>query len=432
MDKLVHAIMALSGSETELKQLKGILNKEEATIIKGLPYLDDALSALNPQQNTLGYVHLLSARALAKVDAVKFTGQVQTLLQSGSSSQIRMAPAKFSHICRRFAEIAFEANQPIRAIKPLLQALKKLRPNTEALTPVHTDFLQACLLAKCYHAALPVLEEEIFDVNSDVTSVTPRDMLLYYYYGGLVYTGVHEFKKALDCFRMVITAPSMVLSAIMVEAYKKFVLISLLVHGKLPSLPRYTSSVIQRHHKTAFAQYHEFATAFATHSTDDLHKVAEQHVETFQKDKNFGLIKQCIQSLYRKNIQRFTQTYLTFSLKDIATGAKLNSVQEAEKQVLRMIESGEIFATINQKDGMVSFHEDPEQYDTNSMLSSLDQQVQKVIDLGKKVRVQDELIGVNPLYIQKTSLYERGGRGWNEFEEFEGAEKVPGGMGKLM
>jgi len=189
--------------------------------------------------------------------------------------------------------------------------------------------------------------------------------------------------------------------------------------------------VIQRHHKTAFSQYHEFATAFATHNTDDLHKVAEQHAEHFQKDKNFGLIKQCIQSLYRKNIQRFTQTYLTFSLKDIAAGAKISSIQDAEKHVLRMIESGEIFATINQKDGMVSFHEDPEQYDTNDLLTHLDHQVQKVIDIGKKVRVQDEIIGCSPLYIQKTSLYERGGRGWGEFEEFEGAEKMPM-MGKLM
>jgi len=365
---------------------------------------------------------------MAKVDPGKFLPQVVNFINNCSSVQIRFAPAKFSHICRKFAEIAIETNQAIRGIKPLRNAIKKLRPNSETLTPIHTDYLQLCLLAKCYSAALPVLEEEIFEVSSEF-AVTPRDMLLFYYYGGLVFTGLKQFKKGLDFFRVVITAPSMVLSAIMVEGYKKFVLLSLLVHGKLGPLPRYTSSMIQRHHKTAFSQYHDFATAFANGNTDELHKVAEQYVEVFHKDKNFGLIKQGIQSLYRKNIQRLTQTYLTFSLKDIASGVKLNSVQEAEKQVLKMIESGEIFATINQKDGMVSFQEDPEQYDTNQMLVRLDQQIQKTIELGKKVRTQDEMIAGSQIYLQKTSLYERGGR-WSEFDEFlEGSnpsEKIPG------
>jgi len=208
------------------------------------------------------------------------------------------------------------------------------------------------------------LETEIYDANQEVTCVTPKDMLLYYYYGGMIYTGLKKYHKAFNFFRMVVSAPAVVLSSIMVEAYKKYILLSLIVYGKVVTLPKYTSSVVQRYHKTAFPQYSEFANAFSTHSTDDLHKCAEVHAEIFHKDKNFGLVKQCIQSLYSKNIQRHTQTYLTFSLQDMAVSTKLRSATEAEKHVLRMIEKGEIFATINQKDGMISFQEDPEQYDT--------------------------------------------------------------------
>jgi len=257
-------------------------------------------------------------------------------------------------------------------------------------------------------------------------------MLLYYYYGGLILTGLKDFKKAFNFFRMVVTAPAVVLSAIMVEAYKKYILLSLLVHGKVLSLPRYTSSVVQRYHKTSFPQYHEFATAFSTHSTDDLHKCAEVHGELFRKDKNFGLVKQCIQSLYSKNIQRHTQTYLTFSLQDMAASTKLRSPVEAERYVLQMIEKGEIFATINQKDGMISFQEDPEQYDTKKMTTHLNVQIQKVIDLGKKVKSIDDSIASSLSYIQRTAVHERGR--WGEFgEDFEGVEKaLGGGPGKLM
>jgi COP9 signalosome complex subunit 3 len=292
--------------------------------------------------------------------------------------------------------------------------------------------MQVCLLSKCYNTAVSILNDEIYDVNQDLTGVTAKDMLLYYYYGGMVYTGLKEYKRALIFFKTVVTAPAVVLSSIMVEAYKKYILLSLIVHGKILSLPRYTSSVVQRYHKTSFPQYQEFATAFGTHSTDDLHKVAELHAEIFHKDKNFGLVKQCIQSLYSKNIQRHTQTYLTFSLQDMAASAKLRSPQEAEKHVLHMIEKGEIFASINQKDGTVSFQEDPENYDTKTMTTYLDRQVQKVIELGQKVRAIDETIASSPHYLQRTSVHERGR--WGEFgEEFEGAEKVMSGVpGKLM
>jgi len=155
-----------------------------------------------------------------------------------------------------------------------------------------------------------------------------------------------------------------------------------------------------------------------------LHKCAETHSEVFQKDHNFGLVKQCIQSLYRRNIQRFTQTYLTFSLQDIITSVNLGSAKDAEKQVIKMIENGDIFATINQKDGMVSFHEDAEQYDTSRMSTAIDQQIQKVIEIGKKVRNTDETIASNPAYIQKTSVHERGRWDLEEAAMFDGAEKM--------
>lgn len=39
------------------------------------------------------------------------------------------------------------------------------------------------------------------------------------------------------------------------------------------------------------------------------------------------------------------------------------------------IEDGEIFATINQKDGMVQFHDNPEKYNSAFMLLQLDKEV---------------------------------------------------------
>ncbi len=117
-----------------------------------------------------------------------------------------------SQVCRKFAQICIESNQAIRAIKPIRAALQKLRPpGLEALTPAHADFLQVCLVAKCYSAAIPVLEEEIFDVAPDATATTPKDLLLYCYYGGMIYTGLKDYKKALTFFKTVRACSPLVL-----------------------------------------------------------------------------------------------------------------------------------------------------------------------------------------------------------------------------
>ena len=50
-----------------------------------------------------------------------------------------------------------------------------------------------------------------------------------------------------------------------------------------------------------------------------------------------GLVKQVLSSLYKRNIQRLTQTYLTLSLHDIANTVQLEKSKEAEMHVLRMV-----------------------------------------------------------------------------------------------
>lgn len=57
----------------------------------------------------------------------------------------------------------------------------------------------------------------------------------------------------------------------------------------------------------------------------------------FPQDNNLGLVKQVISSMYKRNIQRLTQTYLTLSLQDIANSVQLNSAKEAEMHVLQMV-----------------------------------------------------------------------------------------------
>lgn len=57
--------------------------------------------------------------------------------------------------------------------------------------------------------------------------------LLYYYYGGMIYLAVRNLDRALYFFEVAITTPARAFSHIMLEAYKKYILVSLLLNGKV-------------------------------------------------------------------------------------------------------------------------------------------------------------------------------------------------------
>jgi COP9 signalosome complex subunit 3 len=130
------------------------------------------------------------------------------------------------------------------------------------------------------------------------------------------------------------------------------------------------------------------------------------HEDAFKSDNNLGLARQVIASLYKRNIQRLTQTYLTLSLQDIADTVQLDGPKEAELHILQMIQDGEIFARINQKDGMVSFQEDPEQYNTSAMTMRLNLEIHNIVRLAKKLTSVDEQVSCDQVYLSKVPPFD--------------------------
>lgn len=101
--------------------------------------------------------------------------------------------------------------QPIAAVRPLQKAILRSADPSE-FSFMHERFLRVCLRAKCLRAALPVLDINIFDfpeskndaAEIDVESgfkeqeVTYQDVLSYFLFGGIVYIGMKDWRRALD------------------------------------------------------------------------------------------------------------------------------------------------------------------------------------------------------------------------------------------
>ncbi|KAK8969083.1 COP9 signalosome complex subunit 3 [Platanthera guangdongensis] len=398
VEALVAHIQGLSGNPTEISHLHSILKQSEETLRAHASNLAPYIEQLQPSIHSLGYLYLLEAYSCVPVpreNVCSFHACVVGFINSCSAEQIRIVPEKFISLCKRFKDQVIQHQLPIQAVAPFMTAVRKLQASHEQLTTLHSDYLLLCLLSKCYKAGTSILNDEILEIDQ------PRDFFLYCYYGGMINIGLKQFRKALECFHNVVTAPMTPINAIAIEAYKKYILVSLIHQGQIPTFPKYTASSAQRSLKSYAQCYVELANCYATGKYSELEAFIQSNMEKFQSDNNLGLVKQVLSSLYKRNIQRLTQTYLTLSLQDIAKAVHLSTSKEAEMRVLQMIQGGDIFATINQKDGMVSFHEDPEQYKTCEMILQIDSSIQRLMGLSQKLTAIEEHISCDPVYVTK-------------------------------
>ncbi|KAI4493348.1 hypothetical protein M0802_009408 [Mischocyttarus mexicanus] len=418
------------------RELYDVINKSTEVLMKNGQHLDNVLETLDLQQHSLGILAVLCVKfslpnpsGSNNLDAYKpLFNQVQEFIIGCNSEQIQFAPDTCklilkkdikqklvdeienellfilvdAELCHLLTQILVELQVPLRGIELLRRAIRKIQLFDSQLTSIHADLCQLCLLSKCFKPSLEFLDIDVTGISQEGGQFDSKFFLLYYYYGGMIYTALKNYDRALYFFEVCVTTPAMAVSHIMLEAYKKYILVSLILHGKILNLPRYTSQVVNRYIKQLSLPYQELATAYLTNNCEDLLNIIRKYQELFEREHNSGLVKQVLSFLYKKNIQRLTKTFLTLSLSDVASRVQLAGPSDAEKYILNMIEDGEIFATINQKDGMVVFHDDPEKYNSPQMLAKLEKEMQTCAELDKRVLEMEEEVVLTPQYVRKT------------------------------
>jgi COP9 signalosome complex subunit 3 len=241
----------------------------------------------------------------------------------------------------------------VSGIPILYRAIELLRREPGQLLSIHSDLYQLSLLCQWFEPALTYLNTDIVDINRENGKFDVKYLLLAYYYGGMIYACLKQFDRAANFFENVITVPATATSAIALEAYKKYVLVKL-ISGTIPNhqLPTYTSRHVQQTIKSLCgAQYTELFHLFHNGTLSQYDEFINRHREQYVHDRNLGLIKQTRHAFICNSIQQLTKTFLTVSLKDLANRVQLQSIDEAERYLLNMIEHGQIFASINKKDG---------------------------------------------------------------------------------
>ena len=251
--------------DKQIKVLVKFLHGVSASKLKGkVSDQDDLLDVLDPSINTLPYLYALLAH-IGTSNSIppgeRLWGKMLDFVSRFDPVQVRYAGHEWRRLLDATVKSAEDVDQSLMAIEPVRTAMLRLDPSTSTFTSTHLVLVRQCLKTRAYDLALSILDNNIFHFPTPsekdkgtylplpcarhMTSSTYittgsglseklnyRDHLMYFLYGAMIYLGLKRWDRASLFLEMVMTTPtSNTASMIQVEAYKKWILVNLLLHG---------------------------------------------------------------------------------------------------------------------------------------------------------------------------------------------------------
>jgi len=147
-------------------------------------------------------------------------------------------------------------------------------------------------------------------------------VLLFFYYSGIAFSWDNDFEGAEKCFELVCFSPPLAIpSFITLCAYRKLVLVSLIVHGYVPAftLERMRSffDIRGMYEHTNIATYEELASEYCSLKIKAFQKLRFQKQSVLTRDGNLGLAKIAEAQMMRHLVTKMRSLYTVCSLEQI-------------------------------------------------------------------------------------------------------------------
>lgn len=214
------------------------------------------------------------------------------------------------------------------------------------LTAAHGPIVSICVQNRFYNLLKDFIHVTIVQVSPGLLAT---DYLTYFYYSGLAHIALKNHSKALDHLAMCQIVPGEACSMIQVDAQKKYILVSLIVHGQVVPLPDFVHPRLNKTHTKCCRAYMELEENF-TQSAAALGTAVGRYYETFERDYNVGLVRQVMKAQEIARVRRLRNVYASCSIQVAAQQAAIEDPQRAKKILLYLIKTGELRATIDASD----------------------------------------------------------------------------------
>ncbi|CRG84672.1 COP9 signalosome complex subunit 3 [Talaromyces islandicus] len=233
-------------------------------------------------------------------------------------------------------------------------------------------------LVGTYSLALPVIDQTIcqfsatydkpnsqqnesdIDLTTDLhlfgprSSLSHKDHLQYFLYGGMIYMALKKWNKARHFLSIVISSPAVnSVSLIMVEAYKKWVLVNLLEKGVVAPLPKATPPISIKLYKALAKPYDALASTFVAGDGEKLWAEVEFGHSIWRMDKNTGLVQQVLLAFRKQSVLRLSSTFAAVTTTDVSKRALSGTMDTdaTERYILSLAIQKQLSASLSHLPG---------------------------------------------------------------------------------
>ena len=164
-----------------------------------------------------------------------------------------------------------------------------------------------------------------------------------------------QFEKALAFLENVLVAPTMqnVGSKIMVEAYKKWLLVSLLQNGTAPALPKATNQSSFKHIRALAKAYECVVDAFKSGNLSKLTDEIMAGSTLWESDYNLALVQEVYDAFSKFSIQRLGKTFASLPITEVTRRTMSDrSSQDMITYLQQLISTGELSAVVRESGGV--------------------------------------------------------------------------------
>ncbi|VUZ43812.1 unnamed protein product [Hymenolepis diminuta] len=260
--------------------------------------------------------------------------EIQTFFEAANTDHLQLSKRTVRRIGNLLTKKLLSQSSAIRGIPILRTAINRMQNGLKHLTSLHVNICQLAISAKFFSPVIPILNEDILDVDPNKKAYCIQDTLLYFYYGGMVYAAVKMWERSYNFFNLACSLPNLLLSHVAYSAAKKFVLVSLIHKGEFNRTDCKVFSRIKEH----LEPYRRLEIAFASQNTSSLQSVIAENRAAFEQDKNLGLVKQLVDCHIKCRIQSLTETYFSLTINDFVTLAGFDSPIAAEQKLIELVD----------------------------------------------------------------------------------------------
>ncbi|KAL1644300.1 hypothetical protein SLS61_008903 [Didymella pomorum] len=320
---------------------------------KGADTAQDVLEILNPSVNSIAYAFALRHRISAAVDKQSsdavpggaLWNKLVLFLETFDPVQMRYAGQEYRKLVDYAESLARNvgSTRSYAAAEPILDNYIHSLPS-QIPAPVREGSEYSVVAADVARSG-----EYMHKNSGHSDKVTFVDVQEYYVLGAMAYLGLRQFRKAQHFLEHVLIMPSAnVANGLMLEAYKKWVLLNCLVSDEPKAIPRSANATAIKQVRGASKAYEAVADAYGhLHNMAKLKAQINAGAQLWAEDGNTGLVKAVQESQMRAYILRLSKTYSAIPVSNIAEKVG-GSADEAAQYLESLITRGQLNARLEQ------------------------------------------------------------------------------------